>query len=404
MPVGTTPTIPVSSEEVQGLQALLAQLSTVLVAFFAHPDATTAGALQQVLNQLLDLLRTLPSNPQNQTLQQLIRNILSQLQGPTFNTEVISQLISQLLNELTSFFGTLMIGPTVLQALIQALIDASIQNIPQGSTGATGPTGVFMGGQIFIPGATYLAGQVVFYNDNAYQVNLNNPQGIPGQSPDFTLISAIGAMGSTGATGPTGAFIGGQQFIPGATYLAGQVVFYNGNAYQVNQDNPQGIPGQSPDFTLISAVGAIGTTGPQGATGPLIPNVAVVSSSLNQIVPSHTDITLQQFVFVHGSDITHAPNTTNIILSPGIYLVEYNIVASTPGPAIPVVALVLNGIEIPGGRAQGSLPDVIEAFSGGTAFNVNASSNLTIRNVTQTSMTFFSSGGSAIDIRILKLS
>ncbi|MEK4503548.1 hypothetical protein [Bacillus sp. FSL R12-0069] len=79
-------------------------------------------------------------------------------------------------------------------------------------------------------------------------------------------------------------------------------------------------------------------------------------------------------------------------------------VASTPSPAIPVVALVLNGSEIPGGRAQGSHPDVIEAFSGGTAFNVNTNSNLTIRNVAQTSMTFSSSGGSTIDIRILKLS
>ncbi|PDZ44087.1 hypothetical protein [Bacillus wiedmannii] len=155
--------------------------------------------------------------------------------------------------------------------------------------------------------------------------------------------------------------------------------------------------------TVCSNDGATGPTGHTGPTGPLIPDVAVISSTLNQTVASHTDITLQGFTMTNGYGITHIPNTTIITLNPGIYLVEYNIVASTSSPAVPVVALLLNGSEIAGGRAQGAQTDIEKAFSGGTAFKVNTTSNLTIRNVTQTNMRFLSVGASTVDIRIIKL-
>ncbi|MEH7149806.1 hypothetical protein V7095_05075, partial [Bacillus thuringiensis] len=113
-------------------------------------------------------------------------------------------------------------------------------------------------------------------------------QGTPGSSPDYTLISAAGATGPTGATGPqgppgtggtgsgitgptgatgaTGSFAGATGFNPGSApgYVPGQVIIYEGSAYVVNVPNPQGTPGSSPDYTLISSAGA---TGPTGATG-----------------------------------------------------------------------------------------------------------------------------------------
>ncbi|MEK4614498.1 collagen-like protein [Bacillus sp. FSL K6-0067] len=137
-----------------------------------------------------------------------------------------------------------------------------------GATGPTGATGSFVGGVTFDPGnlGGYLEGQVIFYNGSTYVVNKNNPTGIPGQSSDYTLVSAAGATGPTGATG---SFVGGVTFDPGnlGGYLEGQVIFYNGSTYVVNKNNPTGIPGQSSDYTLVSAAGATGPTGPQGAQG-----------------------------------------------------------------------------------------------------------------------------------------
>ncbi|MFQ9412091.1 MAG: hypothetical protein ACLR1T_15055 [Evtepia gabavorous] len=57
----------------------------------------------------------------------------------------------------------------------------------------------------------------------------------------------------------------------GRHYRAGQLVTYNGFLYVANVDNASGVPGESPDFTLLSTLQPIGPTGPAGPTGPTGP-------------------------------------------------------------------------------------------------------------------------------------
>ncbi|QNV54285.1 hypothetical protein GE573_03293 [Bacillus velezensis] len=147
---------------------------------------------------------------------------------------------------------------------------------PTGPTGAIGPTGVtgagLQGIVAFNPliAPTYTPGQVVFYNGSSYVVNTASPAGIPDTSADYTLLAAAGSTGPIGPTGATGAGLTGlTAFDPAAApfYTAGQVVLYEGASYVVNINNPSGIPGTSPDYTLLAAAGPTGPTGVTGATG-----------------------------------------------------------------------------------------------------------------------------------------
>nr|WP_217483718.1 collagen-like protein [Bacillus amyloliquefaciens] len=147
---------------------------------------------------------------------------------------------------------------------------------PAGATGPTGPTGVtgagLQGIVAFNPlsAPTYTAGQVVLYNGSSYVVNTASPAGIPDTSADYTLLAAAGSTGPIGPTGATGAGLTGlTAFDPAAApfYTAGQVVLYEGASYVVNINNPSGIPGTSPDYTLLAAAGPTGPTGGTGATG-----------------------------------------------------------------------------------------------------------------------------------------
>ena len=115
--------------------------------------------------------------------------------------------------------------------------------------------------------AYYLQGQLVYYNGSLYAVNKNNPQGIPGASSDYTQVNTVVMQGVTGPTGPTGSSFP-SPFDPNeaGNYVMGQVVYYNGNLYLVNKDNPSGFPGSSPDYTLISNESIVGPMGPAGNT------------------------------------------------------------------------------------------------------------------------------------------
>ncbi|QCT29510.1 BclA C-terminal domain-containing protein [Bacillus velezensis] len=145
-----------------------------------------------------------------------------------------------------------------------------------GPTGAIGPTGVtgagLQGIVAFNPliAPTYTPGQVVLYNGSSYVVNTASPAGIPDTSADYTLLAVAGSTGPIGPTGATGAGLTGlTAFDPTAApfYTAGQVVLYEGASYVVNINNPSGIPGTSPDYTLLAAAGPTGPTGVTGATG-----------------------------------------------------------------------------------------------------------------------------------------
>ena len=90
----------------------------------------------------------------------------------------------------------------------------------------------------------------------------------------------VGPKGGTGATGPTGAtgvgLTGSVPFNPvdAPNYPAGLVVTYNGSTYITDVASPQGLPGSSPDYTLLASkgenggiTGATGITGVTGVTG-----------------------------------------------------------------------------------------------------------------------------------------
>ncbi|RAS76389.1 hypothetical protein [Priestia endophytica] len=152
-----------------------------------------------------------------------------------------------------------------------------------GATGATGVTGIGLEGVVpfnafAAPG--YLAGQVVTYNGSLYIAAIASPRGIPGSSPDYTLLASRGATGPAGPTGvsgapgPTGAT--GVGFDEGVVtfnaasapfYRAGELVAFDGSLYVANVDSPSGIPGSSEDYTLIASGGVTGSTGEPGPTG-----------------------------------------------------------------------------------------------------------------------------------------
>ncbi|MEC0649137.1 collagen-like protein, partial [Bacillus atrophaeus] len=148
---------------------------------------------------------------------------------------------------------------------------------PTGATGATGPAGPtgatgagLQGIVVFNPlvAPTYTVGQVVLYSGSSYVVNTPSPAGFPDASADYTLLASAGPTGSTGPTGATGAGLQGiTPFDPAAApfYLAGQVVLYEGSSYVVNISNPSGVPGTSPDYTLLASAGPTGPTGVTGA-------------------------------------------------------------------------------------------------------------------------------------------
>ncbi|KQL55580.1 hypothetical protein AN965_18115, partial [Alkalicoccobacillus plakortidis] len=94
-----------------------------------------------------------------------------------------------------------------------------------GPTGPTGSTGVgFEGVEAFNADNTsgYMVGQIVTLDGNTYLVNTNSPTGVPGRSPDYTLLAEKGATGIQGERGETGATgIQGVQGETGATGIQG---------------------------------------------------------------------------------------------------------------------------------------------------------------------------------------
>ena len=85
---------------------------------------------------------------------------------------------------------------------------------------------------------------------------------------------ATGPAGPTGPTGPTGPAGAGidsvTQFSPAARYAEGDLVYYDGVLYQVDVNDPTGVPGTSPDFEQVTVTGPAGATGPTGPTAPSI--------------------------------------------------------------------------------------------------------------------------------------
>ncbi|MCY7494939.1 collagen-like protein, partial [Bacillus safensis] len=122
---------------------------------------------------------------------------------------------------------------------------------PPGPTGPTGPAGGLTGALPFNPSQSqdYDAGQVVTFDGSTYIANVDAPSGIPGLSPDYTLLAASGETGPTGATGSTG-----PTGDTGATGITGST-------------GPTGATGITGSTGPTGATGITGSTGPTGATG-----------------------------------------------------------------------------------------------------------------------------------------
>ena len=142
-----------------------------------------------------------------------------------------------------------------------------------GATGPTGPQGP-AAPAVSMPydpnvTVTYCQGDLIVYNGQLYMVNKCDPQGTPGSSGDYTLISMMVVQGYTGPTGPTGDTIA-LPYDPDQScyYNKGDMIYYKGHLFVVNVHCPQGIPGQSPDFTMIENSNINGPTGPQGPDTP----------------------------------------------------------------------------------------------------------------------------------------
>lgn len=146
---------------------------------------------------------------------------------------------------------------------------------PVGPTGPTGPPGPEVPAT-WNPDntANYVPGQIIYYNGKLYIVNTNNPQGTPGDSPDYSEIHSPAVPGPTGPTGPSGIGLP-TTYDPTQSnnYVKGQIIYYNGKLYYVNTDNPSGTPDTSSDFSEIPADVVPGPTGPTGPDGVALPQL-----------------------------------------------------------------------------------------------------------------------------------
>ncbi|EJQ97348.1 hypothetical protein II5_05987, partial [Bacillus cereus MSX-A1] len=197
-----TQTTPINSTQLAQLINILNGLINAIHALLSNPTDANKQALIALFNQFLDLLNSLTHSPESNFLKQLIQSILNLLQSSNPDLGQLQSLLQQFYSALSTFFFSVIVDPATLQLLLN-LLTQLIGATP--GTGSTGATGTFVGVQPFDPAnaPTYLPGQVVFFNGSSYVVNVPNPQGTPGFSPDYTLI-ASGVTGPTGATGVDG--------------------------------------------------------------------------------------------------------------------------------------------------------------------------------------------------------
>jgi hypothetical protein len=100
---------------------------------------------------------------------------------------------------------------------------------------------------------------VIGGDGTVYVVGKNNPQGTPGTSNDYTPLTS-----SDG--GRPGRDLGGST-VPHWTpplspeLTPGQLIEYNNQLYIVQNPNPQGTPGSSPDFQQMGSGGTPGQIG-----------------------------------------------------------------------------------------------------------------------------------------------
>ncbi|WP_312636493.1 hypothetical protein [Oscillibacter sp.] len=181
----------------------------------------------------------------------------------------------------------------------------------------------------------------------------------------------------------------------------------------VTIENPSvtGPTGPQGDIGPTGPAGADGATGSQGPTGAVATNQNAFIANFTPIttfIPQHTPVPLDTNLIL-SSDITHTPNTPDIVLAEGIYSVEYTAVTGTDDAVNASAEFTLDGVAIPGSATivKGLTVAIAVTISGGFIVSVGPGSG-TLRMVAD------SNGGNTYDsgfseipnitIRIIKLS
>ena len=98
------------------------------------------------------------------------------------------------------------------------------------------------GSQEYIPGGTYTEGMVVNYNGEQYKANWWT-QSIPGSDSSWTQLTNNNSNGNNSEST-------NNEYVPGGTYVGGDVVMYQGQQYKANWWT-QSIPGSDSSWTKL---------------------------------------------------------------------------------------------------------------------------------------------------------
>lgn len=132
-----------------------------------------------------------------------------------------------------------------------------------------------------------------------------------------------GPTGPQGVTGPPGnTILTIFNALNTGTYVRGQVLWYNGDVYVVNNDNPAGLPGASADYTQL---GNPQVTPYAALTLNDMPtNVANPAASTNSLITAAYTVPFDTVVPGETLNLGYtAANQGVITLQPGSYLVNY---------------------------------------------------------------------------------
>ena len=186
-------------------------------------------------------------------------------------------------------------------------------------------------------------------------------------------------------------------FVAGRSYCAGQLVVYQGSLYLINVNCPQGLPGESDDFTPVATVGPTGPTGPTGATGdigptgptgPTGPAATTVEGTLfAQSTAGTTGIAEGGSIALPLVDQTGTAlsydGTTVTVVEEGIYLILWNVLSS-PGGESGLTSVVI-ALENSAGTTKYALSGVASdtvptLVSGQTVQSLSAGDTLVLHN------------------------
>ncbi|HDR8033298.1 TPA: collagen-like protein [Bacillus cereus] len=388
-------TVPITSQQISQLIFLLNSLIAAIAAFFVNPSDANRLVLINLFNQLLVLIQSLAPSPEGNYLIQLIQSILLLLQSPTPNLTQIAILLQQFYSALATFFFTLIIDSSVLQLLLNLVIQLiNVTPIPTGVTGATGATGAT--GDPGPTGATGDPGPTGATGDPGPtgatgDPGPTGPTGNPGPTGPTGNPGPTGATGDPGATGATGD--------PGPTGATGDP----GPTGPTGDPGPTGATG---DPGPTGPTGDLGPTGPTGPTGPLtVANNATVSNATNVALAGNASVPFVTNNVINGTAITHAAGSTDIVLAPNqtYYAIWNSNTNSLAAGELRAFALYLNGTQLTASLQSvantGTNTPIQPAVGGSTVFNTGAGANiLTLRNALATATTI-----AAPSVTVIKL-